>query len=328
MPDLKTTYMGVELSNPIVIGACSLSKRIDTIKQIEDAGAGGLVIKSLFEEQIQSERGVFEDRLSEYDNMFAEAVTMFPHQEHSGAKEHLYWCKQTRKAVHMPLFASLNAINKESWVEYARELEATGVNGLELNFYSPPLDKTVNALEIEKIEVDTLAAVVAAVKIPVSVKLHPFYTSLLNHAQNLTAAGAKSLVLFNRLFEPDIDISKESKKATLHLSCASDNRLPMRWTALIHGNTTADIISSTGIMNGKDVVKMILAGAQAVQVSSTIYGNGIGHIRNMLGELKGWMLAHQHPNLADFRGKVAQLRAEDPWHFERGQYIKAILGFD
>ncbi len=328
MPDLKTTYMGIEMSNPIVIGACSLSKRIDTIKQIEDAGAGGLVIKSLFEEQIQSERGVFEDRLSEYDNMFAEAVTMFPHQEHSGAKEHLYWCKETRKAVNMPLIASLNAINKESWVEYARELETTGVNGLELNFYSPPLDKTVNALEIEKIEVDTLAAVVAVVKIPVSVKLHPFYTSLLNHAQNLTAAGAKSLVLFNRLFEPDIDTSKEVKKATLHLSSASDNRLPMRWTALIHGNTTADIISSTGIMSGKDVVKMILAGAQAVQVSSTIYGNGIGHIRNMLNELQGWMQAHKHPNLADFRGKVAQLRAEDPWHFERGQYIKAILGFD
>lgn len=320
--------MGIELANPIVIGACSLSKRIDTIKQIEDAGAGALVIKSLFEEQVQAERGVFEDRLSEYDNMFAEAVTMFPHQDHSGAKEHLYWCRETRKAVRMPLFASLNAVDRETWVEYAKELEATGVNGLELNFYSPPLDKTVNALEIEKLEVETLAAVVDAVKIPVSVKLHPFYTSLLNHSNNLTNAGAKALVLFNRLFEPDIDITKEAKKATLHLSSAADNRLPMRWTALIHGNTNADIISSTGIMSGKDVIKMILAGAQAVQITSTVYGNGIGHIRKMLGEMDGWMKEHKHPNLADFRGKVAQLRAEDPWHFERGQYIKAILGFD
>ena len=328
MPDLKTTYMGIELSNPIVIGACSLSKRIDTIKQIEDAGAGGLVIKSLFEEQVQAERGVFEDRLEEYDNMFAEAVTMFPHQEHSGAKEHLYWCKETRKAVRMPLIGSLNAVDKETWVEYAQQLEDTGVNALELNFYSPPLDKTVNGTEIEKMEVDTLAAVVAAVKIPVSVKLHPFYTSLLNHAQNLTAAGAKSLVLFNRLFEPDIDLSKEVKKATLHLSSSTDNRLPMRWTALLHGNINAEIISSTGIMSGKDVAKMILAGAQAVQVTSTIYGNGIGHIRKMLTELEGWMREHNHPSLADCRGKVAQLRAEDPWHFERGQYIKAILGFD
>jgi len=320
--------MGVPLANPVVVGACSLSKRIDTIKQIEDAGAGGLVIKSLFEEQIQYERGVYEDRLAEYDNMFAEAVTMFPHQEHSGAKEHLYWVRETRKAVRLPLFGSLNAVNRDTWVEYAKQLESTGIDGLELNFYSPPLDKTVNAQEIEKIEVDTLAAVVGAVKIPVSAKLHPFYTSLLNHVQNLTGAGAKGLVLFNRLFEPDIDLSKEVKKASLHLSSSADNRLPMRWTALLHGNTTADIISSTGIMSGKDAAKMILAGAQAVQVTSTLYGNGISQIRKILGDLELFMKEHNHSNLADFRGRVAQLRAEDPWHFERGQYIKSILGFD
>ncbi len=320
--------MGVALSNPIVIGACSLSKRIDTIKQLEEAGAGALVIKSLFEEQIQFERGVFEDRLSEYDNMFAEAVTMFPHQDHSGAKEHLYWVKETRKAVRMPLFASLNAVNKETWVEYAQELEDTGVNGLELNFYSPPLDKNINSLEIEKGEVEILASVVEAVKIPVSVKLHPFYTSLLNHTQNLTDAGAKALVLFNRLFEPDIDISKEAKKATLHLSSSSDNRLPMRWAALLYGNTKAEIISSTGIMSGKDAAKMILAGAQAVQVTSAIYGNGIGYVRKMQTDLQAWMAEHNYADLAQFRGKIAEQRAEDPWHFERGQYIKALLGFD
>lgn len=328
MSDLKTTYMGVALSNPIVVGACSLSKKIDTIKQIEDAGAGALVIKSLFEEQIQYERGMFEDRLEEYDNMFAEAITMFPHQEHSGAREHLYWVKETRKAVKMPLFASLNAVNKATWVEYAKQLEETGVNGLELNFYSPPLDKNVPAGDIEKAEVEVLASVVSAVKIPVSVKLHPFYTSLLNHAQNLTKAGASALVLFNRLFEPDIDTTKEVKKATLHLSNAADNRLPMRWVALLAGNTKADLIASTGIMSGRDVAKMLLAGAQAVQVTSAIYGNGISHIRKMQTDLEAWMTEHKYSSLTQFRGKVAEQRAEDPWHFERGQYIKALLGFD
>lgn len=328
MSDLKTTYMGVALNNPIVIGACSLSKRIDTIKQIEDAGAGALVIKSLFEEQIQIERGVFEDRIAEYDNMFAEAVTMFPHQEHPGASEHLYWVKEARKAVKMPLFASLNAVNKDSWVEYAKELEDTGINGLELNFYSPPLDKDVTAGQIESAEIDTLAAVVDVVKIPVSVKLHPFYTSLFHHASGLSDAGAKALVLFNRLFEPDIDVSKQAKKATLHLSNSDDNLLPMRWTALLCGNISADIVSSTGIMSGKDVAKMILAGAQAVQVTSAVYGHGISHIRKMTVDLQSWMQDHGYKSLAEFRGKLAEQRAEDPWHFERGQYIKALLGFD
>lgn len=320
--------MGVTLANPIVIGACSLSKRIDTIKQIEDAGAGALVIKSLFEEQIQIERGVFEDRLQEYDNMFAEAVTMFPHQEHPGAKEHLYWVRETRKAVKMPLFASLNAVNKETWVEYAKALEDTGIDGLELNFYSPPLDKNVTSDSIEKSEIEVLSSVVDVVKIPVSVKLHPFYTSLPHHACALADAGARALVIFNRLFEPDIDVSKQIKKAKLHLSDSDDNLLPMRWTALLYGDVKADIISSTGIMNGKDVSKMILAGAQAVQITSTIYGNGITHIRKMTSDLEAWMKEHNYQNLADFRGKMAEQRAEDPWHFERGQYIKALLGFD
>jgi len=328
MSDLKTTYMGVPLANPIVVGACSLSKRIDTIRQLEDAGAGALVIKSLFEEQIQCESGEFDNRLHEFDNMFAEAVTMFPHQEHKGPREFLYWIKETRKAVKMPLFASLNAVDKETWVQYAKELEATGVNGLELNFYSPPLDKKVTAGDIEKGEVEILSQVVAAVKIPVSVKLHPFYTSLLHHAQNLSDAGAKALVLFNRLFEPDVDLSKEAKKASLHLSTSADNRVPMRWTALLSGNPKTDIISSTGIMNGKDVTKMILAGANAVQVTSTLYANGASHIRKMQNELEAWMNEHHYASLAQFRGKIAQQRAEDPWHFERGQYIKAILGFD
>ena len=328
MSDIRTTYMGIPLANPIVVGACSLSKKIDTIRQIEDAGAGGLVIKSLFEEQIQHDRGDFEDRMSKYDNMFSEAVSMFPRYEHAGAREHLKWVSETRKVVKMPLFASLNAVEKESWVEYARELEATGVDGLELNFYSPPLDRNLPGGDIEKQEVETLASVVAVVAVPVSVKLHPFYSNLLNHAKNLEEAGAKALVLFNRLFEPDIDLSKEAKKATLHLSSADDSRVPLRWTALLSPHAKCDLIASTGVMSGLDVAKMLLAGAQAVQVASTVFRNGIGHIGQMRSDLELWMRDHKHANLTEFRGKVAKLQADDPWHFERGQYIKAVVGFD
>jgi dihydroorotate dehydrogenase (fumarate) len=320
--------MGVALANPIVVGACSLSKKIDTIRQIEDAGAGGLVIKSLFEEQIQHERGVFEDGMTRYDDMFSEAVSMFPHYEHGGARQHLTWVKETRDAVKMPLFASLNAVERETWIEYAKELEDTGVDGLELNFYSPPLDRNIPAGDIEKQEVDTLAAVVAAVSIPVAVKLHPYYTSLLNHAKNLDETGVEALVLFNRLFEPDVDLSKEAKKATLHLSSSDDSRVPLRWTALLSGQTKCDLIASTGIMSGQDVAKMLLAGAQAVQVASAVFRHGIGHIEQMRSDLEIWMRDHQYENLAAFRGKVARQRATDPWHFERGQYIKAVVGFD
>ena len=328
MSNIITTYMGVSLENPVVVGACSLSKRIDTIRQIEDAGAGGLVVKSLFEEQIQHEQGAFEDRITRYDDIFAEAVSMFPRYEHAGARQHLKWLGETRKAVKMPLFASLNAVKRETWIEYAKELENTGVDGLELNFYSPPLDSNMPSVDIEMREIETLADVTAAVSIPVSVKLHPFYTSLMHHAKNLQEAGAKALVLFNRLFEPDIDLAKEAKKATLHLSSADDSRVPLRWIALLSGQTQCDLIASTGIMSGLDVAKMLLAGAQAVQVASTVFRNGIGHIGQIKSDLETWMQDHQYDNIGQFRGKVARQRADDPWHFERGQYIKAVIGFD
>jgi dihydroorotate dehydrogenase (fumarate) len=235
---------------------------------------------------------------------------------------------ETRKAVKMPLFASLNAVSQSFWVEYARQLESAGVNGLELNFYSPPVYKKISAQSIEEQELDILAAVVAAVKIPVAVKLHPYYTNLLNHADQLVCAGAKALVVFNRLFEPDIDVINEAKNAKFELSSPDFNRVPLRWTALLSEQIKAEIISNTGIMSGKDVVKMILAGAQAVQVVSCIYAHGPSHLGKMCEYLLGWMKSHGYENLAQFRGKLARPQESDTWHFERGQYIKAVLGFD
>lgn len=328
MADLNTTYMGIPLANPIIVGASSLSRRVDTIKQLEDAGAGALVIKSLFEEQVQAESEAFQQQLTQFDDTFSEAVSMFPRTEHGGSKQHLYWVEKTRSEVKMPLFASLNCINRETWLDYARQLAETGVDGLELNFYSPPLDTSVTAADIEAREVETLVAVLAAVRIPVVVKLHPYYTSLMNVAARFQAAGAQGLVLFNRLFQPDIDVDTEQKMAQVQLTQPGDSLGPLRWTALLSQRLEVDLVASTGIDSGRDVARMLLAGATAVQVVSSLYRHGPKHITMMNKDLAAWMDDHHYATLADFRGKLARPKLSDAWSFERGQYIKALIGFD
>lgn len=328
MANLQTTYMGLQLKNPIVVGACSLSKRIDTVKQIEAAGAGALVLKSLFEEQVQLERAEYEAELSQYDEMYAEAVNLFPKVQHGGPKEFLFWVKEARKAVSMPLIASLNAISESVWVDYAKQLAETGVDGLELNFYSPPLDPSIAPGAVEQQEFDAFAKVREAVKIPLAVKLHPYYTNMFYTASEFAKRGADALILFNRLFQPDLNVEELSERQALVLSQPTDSLVPLRWTALLHGKVDADLISSTGITTGKDVAKMVLAGATAVQVVSAIYRNKVTHISAMLEELSGWMDSKGYSSLADFRGQVSKQKVKDPWGFERAQYIKALLGFD
>jgi dihydroorotate dehydrogenase (fumarate) len=328
MAELNTSYMGLQLKNPIVVGACSLSKQIDTIRQLEAAGAGALVIKSLFEEQIQLERVAHDATLHQYDELYAEAIHLFPKVPHGGPKEHLHWITEARKAVAMPLIASLNAVSADVWVDYARQLADSGVDGLELNFYSLPLDPAIDSSTVEKSELDTFSRIRTAVKIPIAVKLHPNYTSMLHMATSFDRLGANAIVLFNRLFQPDIDVAKELESKQLTLSTSSDSMTSLRWTALLYSRIKADLITSTGIMNGNDVVRMILAGAAAVQVVSTLYLHKITQIGLILADLETWMKNKGYKTLADFRGKVSKSKVKDPWGFERGQYIKALLGFD
>lgn len=328
MANLQTKYLGIEIPNPVIVGACALSTRLDVIKKIADAGAGGLVIKSLFEEQIQIERGQIDAIRDGMDNVFAEAITLFPKVEHSGAKEHVYWVKKARKAVTIPLFGSLNCVNLENWVDYSRQLAEAGIDGLELNFYSPALEPTVSAGDVEKREVEIVSKVRDAIKIPVSVKLHPYYTNLLNHVTNLENAGANGFVLFNRLFQPDIDMVSETKLARVNLTEQRDTLLPLKWMALLRERVEGTLIASTGITSGSDAAKMILAGADAVQVVSVLYRMGLPEIGKILTDLQNWMNQRKYEDLAAFRGKVAKGKADDLWSFERGQYIKAILGFE
>ena len=328
MADLTTSYMGIELSNPLVVGACSLSKNIDTIKQIEAAGAGALVIKSLFEEQVQIERQEFEEALQTHDDMYGEALSLFPTLEHGGPREHLYWVEEARKAVSMPLIASLNAVNRDVWVDYATRLAETGVDGLELNFYSLPLDTEMSSGDVEMRELEIFSRVRDAVDIPVAVKLHPHYTNLMHMVASLDRLGADAVVLFNRLFTPDLNLESLDETAPLVLSKSTDALHTLRWTGLLYGRVETDIVANTGIMTGRDALKMIVAGASAVQVVSTLYKNKLTQIGAMLEEITGWMDSKGHASLDDIRGEASRQNSKDPWAFERGQYIKALLGFD
>jgi dihydroorotate dehydrogenase (fumarate) len=328
MANLKTSYMGLTLESPIVVGACSLSKEIDTIKQIEAAGAGALVLKSLFEEQIQLEQAEFETQLGQHDALYAESVSLFPKLEHGGHKEHIFWVEKAKKAVSIPLIASLNAVNESTWLEYAKALAKTGVDGLELNFYSPPLNPETRALEIELRELETFAKIREAVDIPIAVKLHPYYTNLFNVGTEFSKLGADALVLFNRLFQPDIDIEKRTEKQGLSLSRSADSFLSLRWIGLLHQRVQSDLIGGTGVLNSEDVIKMILAGANAVQVVSTLYENELSVIGEITQGLTQWMDKNEYGSLDDFRGTVSKQNVKDPWGFERAHYIKALLGFD
>ena len=328
MTDLSTSYLGIEIDNPIVVGSCSLSKKIDTIKEIEEAGAGALVLKSLFEEQVQLEQEALRQELERYEHLYAEAQSLFPAIDNSQPKEHLYWVERAKQAVSIPVIASLNAVYESTWVEYARQLADTGVDGLELNFYSLPLDPSQSSNDIERRELDIFEKVRATVKIPIAVKLHSHYTHVLNVARAFDELGANGVILFNRMFQPDIDIEAEKESQTRVLSSGGSSSAALRWTALLHGQLAGDIITSSGVATGNDVVKMLLAGATAVQVVSALYANGIQHIDTMKQDLTGWMERKGYGSLADFRGKVSKQNIADPWAFERAQYLKALLGFD
>ncbi len=325
MSNLKTTYMGIELDAPIVAAASSISGLIDRIKLAEQAGAGLLVIRSLFEEQVQMEALRMEDQLSVGADSFPEALSYFPEMEHGGAQEHLMWVEKTRQEVDLPLIASLNAVSPGKWIDYAKQLEATGVNGLELNVYAVAANPKQAGADIEKTLYETVEAVKAEVKIPVAVKLSPFYTSVANVVHELDKRGVDGVVLFNRFLQPDIDPETESLKQEMVYSSNEELKLPLRWVALLYGRIKADIALNTGVHSGLDAAKALLAGAQIVQVASALLENGIPFLSTMLRELEGWMEGKGYENLDDFRGAMSQKKVDDPFAFERAQYVKLLM---
>ncbi len=325
MLDLSTKYMGIPLKNPIIAGASKLTGNLDAIKKIEAAGAGAIVVKSLFEEEIQFERLRLEEDLDRYAERNPEMVSLFPGFEHAGPKEHLLWLKKVTDSVSIPVIASLNAVYPETWVEYAGLLEEAGVQGLELNFYSIHGDMEKDAASIEQGQIDILTAVKEVVSIPVSVKLSMFYSNPIHFISRLDKAGVGAVVLFNRFFQPDIDIAEEKNQFFLNLSNPEDYRLPLRFAGLLHDRISCCISCNTGIFEGEDVVKMLLAGACTVQVVSTLFKNGAGHIGKMLQSLGNWMESKGYSALKDFKGAMSEKHNPEPWVYTRAQYVSLLL---
>lgn len=320
--------MGIELKNPVVVGANNMSYDLSMLKRIEAAGASAIVFKSLFEEQIMLERLQLNEDLSEYNDRYAEMTRLFPNLEHAGPEEYLMKLRQTVISLKIPVFASLNCVHENTWVEYAQKIEQTGAAGIELNMYNIPMDENISPSEIIEEQKSILAKVTASVKIPVSVKLSYFISNPLFLVKELSQAGAKGIVLFNRLFQPDIDINEEKMAFNQYLGSREDNRISLRFAGLLYGKTNATVIANSGIQTAEDAIKLILAGADAVQVVSTIYLNKPEYIARILSDIEIWMAQKGYGHISDFQGRLSHKHVDDPFAYKRAQYIDILMHSD
>jgi dihydroorotate dehydrogenase (fumarate) len=327
MADLTISYMGLTLKNPVVVGASQMTSNLPLMQKIEDAGAGAIVCKSLFEEQVRLKDLKLQKELHENENLYAEMTTIFPQFKHTGPKEHLYWLKKTKETLSIPVIASLNAVHEDTWLEYAKQIEGTGVDGLELNLYATPGIHQEHGETIEKNQIGLIKRIKNAITIPISVKLSPFYTNTARFIRQLDAAGVDGFVLFNRFFQSDIDIHKEESTFPFTYSRKEDNRISLRYAGLLHGTVRGTLCCNTGIMDSEDVIKMILAGADAVQVVSTLYKNGISHVSSIINGIAAWMKEKKYGSIDDFKGKMSRKNLEDKdgWIYQRTQYVKILM---
>ncbi len=325
MTDLKTTYAGLNLKNPIIVGASTLSSNPDNFKLIEDSGAAAIVYKSLFEEQIQLEKLELEEDLSEYENRNAEMINLFPDLKHAGPEEHLSNLRLAREKLSIPVIASLNCIFNETWIEYAKLIEETGVDAIELNLFSVPRDSKIEEKTIILNQLEILKLVRQTVKIPVTIKLSPFYSNPLNVVTQIDNEGINGIVLFNRFLQPNIDVDQLTFINHFSPSTQDENLLPMKYAGLIYSTVKASVCCNSGIYDGRDVIKMILAGADAVQIVSTLYKNKISHIGTILHELSQWMESRNYTCLDNFKGIMSNKNIKNPYIYKRAQYIDILL---
>jgi len=318
--------MGIELNNPIIIGASNLVTDLDKLKKAEELGAAAIVYKSLFEEQIQLESFQLDERLNEFNDLNAEMVKIHPNIEHAGPDEHLLNIRKARESLSIPLIASLNAINNDTWIKYAGLLSETGVAGIELNFYQIPSDFDKDAKDIEDEQINIVKEIRKNVSIPVSVKLSPDYSNILNFIKKLDQAGADAFVLFNSFFQPDIDIISEKHIKSFNLSNQGDYRKSLRYSGLLFENIKADICSSHGVFTGADVIRLILSGSTCVQVVSTLYKNGLTQISKIIKELADWMETKNYNSIDEFRGKLSKNKlTSNPFVYKRAQYVDLLI---
>ena len=328
--NLQTNYLGLKLRTPLVVSASPLSEEIDTIKQMEDAGASAVVLYSLFEEQLRNERIELAKHLEQGTESFAESLTYFPEPEefHLGPSEYLKHILRAKSAVRMPIIASLNASGTPGvWTQYARRIQEAGADAIELNIYSIPTDPNVTAAEIERTYMEIVKAVKSEVTIPVAVKLSPFFTNFANTAKRLDQAGADGLVLFNRFYQPDIDLENLEVKPNILLSTPMAMRLPLRWIAILFGKLQASLAATSGIHRATDVLKMLMAGADVTMLCSTLLRHSFRQIQTIEREMIAWMQEHEYEAVQQLRGSLSQKNCAAPGQFERAQYMRAISNY-
>ncbi len=324
MADLATDYLGLKLPTPLVVASSGLSNRVDNLEMAEGHGAGAVVLRSLFEEQLEATRTALEDELSRGAESSPEARTYFPPQR-VGPHEYLSLVERAKKALAIPVIASLNCCAPGSWTGYARDIEQAGADALEVNLYAVEADPTVSSAEVEARYLEIVQAVRAAVRIPIAVKLSPFFTALAHFAGRLDAAGANGLVLFNRFLQPDVSLEKLGAISSMTLSAPSEALVPLRWIALLHGRVRAHLAASTGVYDAPAALKQILAGAQVVQLASVLVKSGIPQLGKILAGVEDWLDKRGFESVAAARGAVSQRAVQDAAAFERAQYVHLIL---
>jgi dihydroorotate dehydrogenase (fumarate) len=328
MIDLSTKYLGLNLRTPLVASASPLSQELDGIRRLEDAGASAVVLYSLFEEQLRQENLNLEHDLEAGTESYAESLTYFPRpaEFHTGPEGYLKHILRAKAAVNIPIIASLNGATLGGWTRFAKQIEQAGADAIECNIYFLPTGMEQTGADVEKVYIDILRAVKNSVQIPVAVKLSPFFSSMGNMAKRLSDNGADGLVLFNRFYQPDIDLENLELKPNVLLSTPQDLRLPLTWIGILFGRVKADLAATSGIHYAEDVLKMLMVGASATMMCSILLREGPQHLRFVEQQLEQWMADHEYESVRQMQGSMSQLRCADPAAFERAQYMRAVKG--
>lgn len=327
--DLSTNYMGLNLRNPLVASASPLTSDLDTLKHLEDKGIAAVILESVFEEQIRKEGEGLDHFLSYGTESFAEALSYFPPQDNFsfGPDEVLEHIRRAKAALSIPVIASLNGVSVGGWMDYARKMQEAGADALELNIYYIPTDPSLSGEEVERMYEEDVKTVKAAVTIPLAVKLSPFFSNLAHTAKRLDDAGADALVLFNRFYQPDIDLETLEVVPNLVLSTPHEMRLPLRWVAILHGRIRADLAATSGIHRAEDVLKMLMAGANVTMMASALLLHGVERVAEILKGMRAWMEEKEYVSVRQMIGSLSQKCCPEPSAFERANYMKTLQSF-
>ncbi len=326
MSDLSTTYLGLALKNPLVPSASPLMQHLDNLKRMEDAGAAAVVLHSLFEEQIARESHALDHYLNYGSESFAEALTYFPEMlgYNRGAAGYLEHVRRAKESVTIPVIASLNGFSTGGWIQYAREIEEAGADALELNMYYIAADPAQTSQDIEQMYLDLVREVVKSIRIPVAVKLSHFFTAFANMAQRIAWAGADGLVLFNRFYQPDIDLETLDVVSSLNLSHSNELRLRLQWVAMVYGRVEADIAVTGGVHSAEDVLKCMMAGANIAMMTSVLLERGIEYLVPLRQAVEAWMEEHEYESIQQMRGSMSYKNVAQPAAFERANYMRVL----